>query len=177
MSINGNNLYFPNWLGTPPLATVTDNEIKTTNTISTVTYSNTTVNVVPRVLLTSLSTAVLNTNNPSEIYSANLPETGWYKTEYTGAAAHSGAGDWSNFSQLDWFVKVDNTVQSNTAFICQPQYICGDSASQLISISGGGVFYGTAGQLVEWTTDGNATPAITSGYSSGFSFISIQKIA
>ena len=165
----------PYWLGTPP-ATAVDNELKTTVTISTITNYNTTVNVVPQVILFGLSTAVLNTGNPSEIIGYTLPATGFYMTQYNGTASHTGAGNWSNFSQLDWYAKRNNALLSNTVTIVQPQFICGDSVSEFISILGGGVFFGSNGDLIEWTTDGNATPAITSGYNSGFSWITLQKI-
>lgn len=166
----------PYWLGTPNVTAV-DNEITTTTTISSITYYNTSVNVVPQVILAAVSTAVLNTNNPSEVIAYTVPQTGWYKTEYNGSAFHAGGGaDWSNFSQLEWHLKKNNVNVSNTYFICKPKQICGDSVSEFISIYGGGVFPASAGDLLEWTTDGNATPAITSNYNSGFSWITLQKI-
>ena len=165
----------PYWLGTPP-ATAVDNEIRTTVTISSITNYNTPVNVVPQVILFGVSTAQLNTGNPSEILSYTLPATGFYKTDYNGVANHTGAGDWSNFTQLDWFVKKNNTTLSNTFLICKPKQISGDTVSEFISLNGGGVFFGSNGDVLEWTTDGNATPAITSNYFSGFSWITLQKI-
>lgn len=166
---------YASWFGTPA-PVVADNELKTSITISSITNTNTTVNVVPQVILFGVSTATLNTGNPSEIISYTLPATGFYSTQYNGFAFHAGGCNWSNMSQLDWFVKVNNAVQSNTVTLVQPQYICGDSASQFISILGGGIFYGTQGDVLEWTTDGNASPAITTGFNSGFSWISLQKI-
>jgi hypothetical protein len=167
----------PNWLGTPQLTAV-NNQLTTTTTISSITYYNTPVNVVPQVILTNISTAQLNTNNPSEIISYTIPQNGWYKTDYTGFAFHVSAGDWSNLSQLDWYAKKNNSIQSNTTFICKPEFICGDSVSEFISIYGGGLFPASNGDLIEWTTDGNTGggPAITSNYFSGFSQITIQKI-
>lgn len=168
---------FPYWLGTPPI-TSPNNSITIDTQISTINLPNTTVNIVPQVVLFGLSTATLNTANPSEILSYTLPETGFYNTQYNGAAFHSGSSNWSSISQLDWYAKKNGALQSNTATIVKPQFICGDSVSEFISLLGGGVFFGSNGDVIEWTTDGNTGggPAITTGFNSGFSWITIQKI-
>ena len=174
------NLY-PNWLGTGSVS-LPNNTITTTTNVGTllgISTITTPVNVVPLILQSYISTAQLNTNNPSEMLAYTVPTAGWYKTEYNGVAFHAGGGvaDWSNFTQLDWFVKKNNANQSNTILLVNPQFISGDSVSELISVNGGGVFHADAGDLLEWTVDGNATPAITSNYFAGFSFITLQKIA
>lgn len=168
----------PNWLGTPQ-ATAVDNEIKTTTTISSITYYNTTVNVVPQVLLATRSTTTLNTNNPSELLTYVVPQSGWFKSDWIGVASHTGGGtgaDWSNFSQLDWYMTRNNGVQSNTATIIKPQFICGDSVSEFVSIAGSGIIPANAGDVIQWVCDGNATPPISSNYFGGFGWITWQKI-
>lgn len=165
----------PYWLGTPP-ATAVDNEIKTTTTISSITYYNTPVNVVPQVLLATRSTTTLNTGNPSELLTYVVPASGWFKSEWMGVGSHTGGGDWSNFSQMDWYMTRNNGIQSNTATIIQPQYICGDSVSEFVSIPGSGVIPANTGDVIQWVCDGNATPAITSNYFGGFGWITWQKI-
>lgn len=176
MATGAGNLY-PNWLGTPT-AVIPNNSVNTTVNIQGIKSYTTTVNVVPQVLLSSISTAELVTNNPSEVFSYTVPETGWYMTHYNAFAYHTSAGDWSNLSQLDWYVKNNNVLQSNSALIVKPQFICGDSVSEFISLAGQGVFPANAGDVLEWTTDGNTGggPVITSNYFSGFEFISLQKI-
>ena len=167
----------PYWLGTPP-ATAVDNEVRTTTTISSITYYNTTVNVVPQVLLATRSTTTLNTDNPSELLTYVIPATGWYKSEWMGVASHAGGGvaDWSNFSQLDWYMTRNNGIQSNTATIIKPQFTCGDSVSEYVSIPGCGIVPANAGDTFQWVCDGNATPAQTSNYFGGFGWITLQKI-
>lgn len=174
----GGNLY-PNWLGVPSL-TIPSNtattavEVQTQLGLSTYT---TVVNVVPQILQSFVSTTALNTANPSEMLSYIVTESGWYQTFFNGVAQHNSGLNWSNFSQLDWFVKKNNTVQATTLTLIQPQYMQGDSVTSIISITGGGIFQANASDLIEWTVDGNATPAISSGYAGGFSFITLQKIA
>lgn len=169
---------FPYWLGSPPVV-ATNNEITIDTTISSINFTNTVVNVVPQVLLATRSTTTLNTGNPSELLTYVVPQTGWYKSDWVGVASHAGGGsgaDWSNFSQLDWYMTRNNGVQSNTAVIVKPQFICGDSVSEFISIPGTGVIPATAGDVLQWTCDGNATPAQTSNYFGGFGWITLQKI-
>lgn len=168
----------PYWLGTPP-ATAVNNEVRTTTTISSITYYNTPVNVVPQVLLATRSTTTLNTNNPSEILTYVVPASGWFQTHFVGVGSHVGGGaTWSNanFTQLDWYVTRNNGVLSNTALICDPRFIGGDSVSEFISLTGTGVFPANQGDVLQWVTDGNAIPAVTSNYFSGFGSITLQKI-
>jgi hypothetical protein len=178
MSSGGGNLY-PNWLGSASLS-IPSNTINTNVSIITqagVSTYTTTVDVVPQVLQAFRSTTTLDTGNPSEMLAYTVPASGWYQTLYNGVASHASAGDWSNFSQLDWFVLKNNSVQSNTMFLIEPQYMSGDSVSEFISIQGGGLIQANVGDVLEWTVDGNTLgPAITSNYFAGFGFITIQKI-
>lgn len=181
MSTGGGNLY-PNWLGSASLSIPT-NTINTSISVVTqagVSTYTTTVDVVPDILLGFRSTTTINTGNPSEMLTYVVPANGWYKTEYLGVASHTGAPTtWagSNFTQLDWYVTKNNSVQSNTATLCQPRYICGDSVSEFISLPGTGIIQANTGDVLQWVTDGNATPAVTANFFSGFGFITLQKIA
>lgn len=175
MATGGGNLY-PNWLGSASV-TLPNNALNTTVTVQGVGTYNTTVNVVPQILLSSISTAVLNTSDPSEILTYVVPVSGWYKTDYQGRANHVSASNWNAMTQLVW--RVDSFAQgvlSNTQTLVEPQYISGDSVSEFICVPGGGVFYAAAGDTLSWTTDGNAPSPITSGFSSGFGWITLQKI-
>ena len=174
MATGAGNLY-PNWLGSASL-TIPNNQVNTTVNVQGIGSYTTPVQLVPQILLSTISTSQLNTNNPSEVFAYTVPETGWYQSFFNAVASHTSAGDWSNMSQLDWYIKKNNSLLSNTALLVQPQYICGDTVSEFISLTGGGIFPANAGDLLEWTTDGNATPAITSNYFSGFEFIALQKI-
>lgn len=173
---------YPNWLGTASLS-IPSNTVQTNVNVQTVaglSSYTTVINPVPQILLGFRSTATLNTGNPSELLTYTAPASGWYETVYQAVASHTGApATWSNanFTQLDWYVTVNNGIQSNTSVIVQPDKICGDSVSEFISLPGRGLFRANAGDTIQWVTDGNATPAVTSNYFSGFYGISIQKIA
>jgi hypothetical protein len=139
---------------------------------------NTSVNVVPSIVLASASNQILNTDNPSEIISYTVPASGFYQTTWQGVGSHTPGSNWSSMSQLRWYVKVNNTVNSNTILTIEPEYLAGASVSQFINIFGGGVFSANAGQVLEWTVDADAASgSITSGFSGGFGFITLQKIA
>lgn len=176
----GGNLY-PNWLGTASLS-IPSNTIQTNvqvQTIAGLSSYTTTINPVPQILMGFRSTTTLNTGNPSEMLTYVVPATGWYQTNFQGVASHVGGGaTWSNanFTQLDWYVTKNNAVQSNTALLVQPEFICGDSVSEFISLSGSAVLPANQGDVLQWVTDGNASPAVTSNYFSGFYGITIQKI-
>ena len=180
MATGGGNLY-PNWLGSASL-TIPSNTINTNVNVQTqlgLSSYTTYVDVVPQILLGFRSTTTLDTGNPSEMLTYQVPATGWYQTMFQGVASHAGGGsgaDWSNLSQIDWYVTKNNGVLSNTAVIVQPKNICGDSVSEFISLSGSAVLPANQGDVLQWVTDGNATPAITSNYFSGFYGITIQKI-
>lgn len=172
---------YASWFGVP-VVSVGDNKITTGVNVQTqfgLSSYTTYVDVVPQILLGFRSTTTLNTNNPSEMLTYEVPATGWYQTMFQGVASHAGGGsgaDWSNLSQLDWYVTKNNGVLSNTAVIVQPKNICGDSVSEFISLSGSAILPADQGDVLQWVTDGNATPAITSNYFSGFYGITIQKI-
>lgn len=176
MSINGGGNLYPNWLGSATLS-FPNNLINTTVTVGSSNY-NTTVNVVPSIVLASASNQTLNTDNPNEILSYTLPATGYYQTTWQGVASHVAGSNWTSMSQLRWYVKVDNTLNSNTMLTIEPQYMGGASTSEFINIFGGGVFSANAGQVLEWTVDADsAGGSITTGFSGGFGFITLQKIA
>jgi len=173
--VGGGNLY-PNWLGSASL-TVPGNTIVTTTTYGSSNVT-TTVNLVPLTLLTSASNAVLDTDNPSEILGFTVPATGVYKTDYQGVASHDSGSNWTSMSQLRWYVKVDNTLNSNTLLTVEPQYIAGQTVSEFINIFGSGVFSANAGQVLDWTVEADAVAgSITTGFSGGFGWITLQKIA
>lgn len=175
MSTGGGNLY-PNWLGSASL-TIPTNTINTTVTVGGNSYA-TAINAVPQILLSSVSTAVLNTDNPSEVFSFTTPVSGWYKTEYQGVGNHAAGSNWNSMSQLQYFLKVQNAVNSNTMITMKPQYQCGNSVSEYVNVYGGGVFYATGGQLLEWTVDADPVgAAINTGFNGGFGWITLQKIA
>lgn len=173
---SGGNLY-PNWLGSASLSIPT-NTINTTVTVPGIGSYATTVNVVPQILLSSISTALLDTNNPSEILALTVSAPGWYKTDYNGFAYHVSASNWTAMSQLIWNVKRNNTTLSNTQTLIEPQYNSGASVSEFITMPGSGVFSANAGDLIEWTTDADATGggSINTGFYSGFGYITLQKI-
>ena len=176
MATGGGNLY-PNWLGSASV-TLPNNALNTTVTVPGIGTYTTTVNVVPQILLSSISTAVLVTNNPSEILTYVIPASGWYKTEYQGRASHVSASNWNAMTQFVW--RVDSSslgVLSNTQVLIEPQYMSGDSVSEFICVSGSGVFYAPAGDTCQWTTDANAPSPISAGFNSGFGWITLQKIA
>ena len=175
---SGGNLY-PNWLGVPSLTIPSNTATTAVNVVTQAGISTytTVINVVPQILLGFTSTTTLNTANPSELLSYTVSLDGWYMTQYNGVAAHNSGQNWSNFSQLDWFVKKNNSIQAATTALIQPQYMSGDTVSALISVHGGGIIQANVGDVLEWTVDGNASPAISSGYAGGFSFITLQKIA
>ena len=177
MSATGGGNLYPNWLGSASL-TIPNNTV-TTNVTNQGSNYTTVVNVVPQILLSNVSTTTLNTDNPSEILTFTTAASGWYKTEYQGVASHVAASNWNAMSQLQYFLKVNNTVTSNTMITLDPQYVAGNSVSEFINMYGGGVFYATAGQTLEWTVD--ADPAgvspIATGFSGGFGWITLQKIA
>ena len=180
MSSGGGNLY-PNWLGSASLSIPT-NTINTSISVVTqagVSTYTTTVDVVPEILMGFRSTATINTGNPSEILTYTVPASGWYTTSFQGVASHVGAPTtWagSNFTQLDWYITKNNGVLSNTALIVQPDTICGDSVSEFISLTGNALVQANAGDVLQWVTDGNATPAVTANFFSGFANVTIQKI-
>ena len=180
MATGGGNLY-PNWLGSASL-TIPSNSINTNVNVQTelgLSSYTTIVDVVPNILLGFRSTTTLNTANPSEMLTYQVPATGWYQTMFQGVASHGGApATWSNagFTQLNWYLTNNGSVLSNTQLICQPTNICGDSVSEFISLTGNAVFPANQGDQLQWVTDGNATPAVTSNYFSGFYGITIQKI-
>ena len=176
MSLGGGNLY-PNWLGSASL-TIPNNTVVTTVSVSGQSY-NTTVNIVPTLLMSTLSTATMNTNNPSEIFGVIVKDAGWYNTTFQGYGEHDSGSNWNQVNQLTWYIKVNNTQQSNTQTLVEPQYSSGDTVSEFVNMYGGGCFYAPANALIEWTTDGNHTGGspITSGYRIGFGFITLQKIA
>lgn len=167
----------PYWLGTPN-ATAVDNEITTTTTISSITYYNTPVNVVPQVLLAAVSTTTLDTDNPSELLAYTLPQTGWFKTDYQGYAYTDSGFNWNQISQLRYYMKKNNSEMSNTEILIDPQYANGASVSQRIFQTGGGVFPASAGDLLEWTCDADHAGGspITSNVYGGFGWITLQKI-
>jgi hypothetical protein len=175
MSINGGGNLYPNWLGSASL-TVPSDLINTTVYVAGSNYA-TTVNVVPLTILSGASNQTLNTDNPNEIISYTLPASGLYKTDYQGVGSHASGSNWNSMSQLRWYVKVDNTVNSNTICTIEPQYWAGASVSQFINTFGSGVFSANAGQTLEWTVDADAVSgSITTGFSGGFGWITLQKI-
>jgi hypothetical protein len=179
MATGGGNLY-PNWLGSASL-TIPTNTVNTNVSVVTqagVSTYTTTVDVVPKILQSFRSTTTLNTGNPSEMLAYTVPATGWYNTTFNAVGSHVSASNWNAISQLDWGVLVNNSVQSNTVLLVEPQYICGDSVSEFITLYGGGTFHANQGDVVEWTVDGNTGggPAITTGFFAGFGFITLQKI-
>lgn len=175
---SGGNLY-PNWLGVPSLTIPSNTATTAVNVVTQggISTYTTVVNVVPLILQAFTSTTALNTANPSEMLSYTVPLDGWYMTNYHGVASHNSGSNWSNFTQLDWYVKKNNVAQTATAILIEPQYMSGDTVTAQISVQGGGLLQASAGDLLEWTVDGNASPAISSGYAGGFSWITIQKIA
>ena len=178
MSVTGGGNLYPNWLGSASL-TVPSNTINTSVTVQGSNYSAA-VNIVPQILLSNVSTTTLDTNNPSEVLSYTTPATGWYKTEYQGVGNHASGSNWTSMSQLQWYVKINNSLTSNTLLTVEPQYISGNSVSEYINVFGGGVFYATTGQTLEWTCDADpvgAGPAINTGFNGGFGWITLQKIA
>ena len=178
MATGGGNLY-PNWLGSASLS-IPNNSVTTSVNVQTqlgLSSYATVVDLVPQILLGFRSTTTLNTTNPSEMLTYEVPATGWYQTMFQGVASHTGGGtNWSNFSQLEWHVTQNNGVLSNTALITDPKNVCGDSVSEFVSLSGSAVFPASQGDVLQWVTDGNATPAVTSNFFSGFYGITIQKI-
>ena len=167
MSINGGGNLYPNWLGAATLS-IPNNQVVVNGAL---------VNVVPVTLLTSASNQTLNTDNPNEIISYTLLTSGLYKTDYQGVASHVAASNWTSMSQLRWYVKVDNTLTSNTMLTIEPQYIAGPSTSEFINMFGSGVFSANAGQVLEWTVDADAVAgSITTGFSGGFGWVTLQKI-
>ena len=176
MATGGGNLY-PNWLGSASV-TLPNNAINTTVNVQGIGTYNTTVNVVPQILLSSISTTVLDTGNPSEILAYVIPVSGWYKADFNCTASHVSASNWNSMSQLFWAVYKNGTLLSNTRTLVEPQYISGASVSEFISLSGSGVFPASAGDILDFVTDAdtvNVTP-ITSGFFSGFGWITLQKI-
>ena len=176
MSVTGGGNLYPNWLGAASL-TVPNNTVNTNVTVQNSNYT-TAVNIVPQILLSNVSTTVLNTDNPSEVLAFVTTASGWDKTEYQGVGSHAAASNWTSMNQLQYYLKIDNTVNSNTMITINPQYQSGNSVSQFVNIYGGGVFYANSGQTLEWTVDGD-TPggAITTGFNGGFGWITLQKIA
>lgn len=176
MATGGGNLY-PNWLGAASL-TIPTNTVVTNVNVQGIGNYTTTVNVVPQILLSSISTTTLDTNNPSEILSYTVPASGWYKTDYQGRAFHVSASNWNSMTQLTWNItKTPGGVLSNTQVLIEPQYMSGDSVSEFIAVSGSGVFYANLGDVLDFTTDANAPSPISTGFSSGFGWITLQKIA
>lgn len=172
----GGNLY-PNWLGSASLSLPT-NTITTNVNVQGIGSYTTTVNVVPQILLSSLSSAVLNTDNPSEILSYTIPASGWYKSDWNGTASHASGSNWTSMSQLVWHVKKNGSVQSNTQTLVEPANIAGATVSEFIHIPGMGITQANAGDVFEYTTAAtSAGAAITAGFSSGFGWITLQKIA
>lgn len=175
MSVNGGGNLYPNWLGSASLSIPT-NSINTTVTVGSSNY-NTSVNIVPITLLASPSNQTLNTDNPNEIISYTVPASGVYQTCYQGVGSHASGSNWTSMSQLRWYVKVDNTVNSNTMLTIEPQYNAGASVVEFINMFGGGVFSANAGQTLEWTVDADAVAgSITTGFSGGFGWVTLQKI-
>lgn len=179
MATGGGNLY-PNWLGSASL-TIPTNSINTSVSVVTqagISSYTTVVDVVPNILLSSRSTTTLNTANPSELLAYTIPASGWYQTIYGGVASHLAGSNWTSMTQLEWYAKVNNGPQSNTAVLIEPQYMSSDSVSEVCLVTGGGVFQANRGDTVEWTCDANATSGnITAGFFGGFNFITLQKIA
>jgi hypothetical protein len=177
MATGGGNLY-PNWLGSASL-TIPTNSVQTTVTVQGIPSYATTVNVVPQVLLSSISTATLNTADPSEVFSFVVPATGWYKSDWNCTASHVSASNWNSMSQLFWAVYKNGSLLSNTRTLIEPQYNSGASVSEFISMPGVGVFQANAGDILDWVTDADSVSGspITAGFFSGFGFISLQKIA
>ena len=172
--VGGGNLY-PNWLGSASLS-IPNNSVNTTVSVGASNY-NTTVNLVPITLLASASNQTLDTDNPNEILSYTLPASGLYKTDYQGVASHASGSNWTSMSQLRWYVKVDNALTSNTLLTTEPQYIAGATVSEFINIFGSGVFSANAGQVLDWTVEADAVAgSITTGFSGGFGWITLQKI-
>lgn len=175
MSVTGGGNLYPNWLGSASL-TIPNDLINTTVSVGGSNYT-TSVNVVPLVLLGSASNQTINTDNPSEILSYVLPASGVYKTDYQGLGSLASGSNWTSMNQLRWYVKVDNTLNSNTMLTIEPQYLAGNTVSQFINIFGSGVFSANAGQTLEWTADADAVAgSITTGFSNGFGWITLQKI-
>ena len=175
MATGAGNLY-PNWLGSASLSIPTNN-VTTNVTVAGNSYT-TTVNVVPQILLSSISTTTLVTNNPSEILAYTVPASGWYQTTYNCFAYHDSGSNWTSMSQLVWQVKKNNSVQSNTQVLIEPQYTSGASVSEFITLSGSGIVQASSGDLLEWTTDADPVGGdISAGFYSGFGFITLQKIA
>lgn len=178
MATGGGNLY-PNWLGSASL-TIPTNTINTNVSVVTqagVSTYTTRVNVVPDVLLSYRSTTTLDTNNPSELLTYTVPASGWYMTCYNGVASHASGSNWTSIAELNWYVTKNNSVQSNTQFLVEPQYISGYTVSEFISINGGGIVQANTGDSLQWVCDANALSPISAGFSGGFGFITLQKIA
>jgi hypothetical protein len=175
MSINGGGNLYPNWLGSASLS-VPGNSVNTTVSVNGSNYA-TTVNIVPLTVLSAASNQTLNTDNPNEIVSYTVPASGLYKTDYQGVGSHATGSNWTSMSQLRWYVKVAGTLNSNTMLTIEPQYSGGASVSEFINLFGSGVFTASAGQLLEWTVDADAAAgSITTGFSGGFGWITLQKI-
>ena len=178
MATSGGNLY-PNWLGSASL-TIPTNTVQTTVSVQGGPSYATSINLVPQILLSSISTATINTADPSEIFSYTVPATGWYKTDFNCTASHVSASNWNAMSQLFWAVYKNGSLQSNTRTLIEPQYISGDSVSEFISLPGVGIIQANAGDILDWALDANVTGAgtpITTGFFAGFGFITLQKIA
>ena len=173
-AVGGGNLY-PNWLGSASLS-IPNDIVNTTVTVAGSNYT-TSVNVTPLVLLATASNQTVNTDNPSEIVSYTLPASGLYKTDYQGLGSHVAGSNWTSMSQLRWYVKIDNTLNSNTMLTVKPQYVAGASVTEFINMFGSGVFSANAGQVLEWTADADsAAGSITTGFSNGFGWVTLQKI-
>lgn len=175
MSINGGGNLYPNWLGAASLS-IPSNLINTTVSVAGSNYT-TSVNVAPLILLATPSNQVINTDNPSEIVTYVLPASGLYKTDYQGIGSHASGSNWTSMSQLRWYVKVAGALNSNTLLTIEPQYSGGASVSEFINVFGSGVFSANAGQTLEWTADADATAgSITTGFSNGYGWVTLQKI-
>ncbi len=165
----------PNWLGNAS-STIPSNTLITNVTVGGSNYT-TSVNAVPRILLSTLSTAILNTSVPSRIYSFTTPATGWYSSSWNAYADHATGSNWTNWT-IDYSVRVANTIQSNTCYqLYEPINCSGQTVAEIMTQSGGGIFYAVAGQLIEWAVNADIpTGTVTTGYNGGFGFITLQKI-
>lgn len=186
---------YPYWLGDPPISANEANIANITITESITLDSNATVNqyiqnigansnyttninLVPTIYLSSLSSSQLVDINPTEILTASNIGTGWYKTDYLGWAGHVAGSNWDNGDELNYFVKVNTVVQSNTRINVRPAYNHDNLASELCFVYGGGVFYASSiSNTLEWTVGWNPqTPNKDTGFNGGFQFITLQKI-
>ena len=186
---------YPYWLGDPPIS-ATEANLANVNVSESITIDSnatfnqyiqnigansnyiTNINVVPTIYLSSLSSSQLVDINPTEILAASNIGKGWYKTDYNAWAGHESGSNWAAGDELEYFVKVNAGIQSNTRINLRPTYNHDDGVNETCYVYGGGVFYApNAGNTLEWTISWNPnTPGKDTGFFGGFNFITLQKI-